>query len=296
MSQAPQNIDAETQANIDAAERHRTGAGGVHPRAVAAAEQLGPVGRALRGQRLHGPHPGWPDDPETVAEANAHPEVFANKTVGQVADHYAAIIEQLDREARRDRALVRRPAHPDRRRTRPVGGIGGDRPGALPRRAAAADLGTEVGPPGAGQSGQPAPRRPADLRPVPLRVRQRRQRGARPSGLYETYAVPASGAPIFQAATANLNPWTEAKVDSKNPDRGPLLIISGEKDHTVPRAIANASFKKQQRNDGRHRVRRDARPWALTDHRQRMARGRRHRAGVRPTVRQEDALLRLRAW
>jgi non-heme chloroperoxidase len=68
--------------------------------------------------------------------------------------------------------------------------------------------------------------------------------------LYETFAVPASGAPLFQAATANLNPWTEAKVDSKNPDRGPLLIISGEKDNTVPWAIANASFKTQKRNDG----------------------------------------------
>jgi non-heme chloroperoxidase len=68
--------------------------------------------------------------------------------------------------------------------------------------------------------------------------------------LYETYAVPASGAPLFQAATANLNPWTEAKVNSKNPDRGPLLIISGEKDHTVPWAIANASYKRQKRNDG----------------------------------------------
>jgi non-heme chloroperoxidase len=68
--------------------------------------------------------------------------------------------------------------------------------------------------------------------------------------LYETYAVPASGAPIFQAAAANLNPWTEAKVDSKSPDRGPLLIISGELDNTVPWAVANASFKKQKRNDG----------------------------------------------
>ena len=54
--------------------------------------------------------------------------------------------------------------------------------------------------------------------------------------------------PIFQAATANLNPWTEAKVNSKNPDRGPLLIISGEKDNTVPWAIANAAYKKQARN------------------------------------------------
>jgi non-heme chloroperoxidase len=68
--------------------------------------------------------------------------------------------------------------------------------------------------------------------------------------LYETYAVPTPGAPLFQAAVANLNPWTEAKVDTKNPDRGPMLIISGEKDHTVPPAIANASYKKQERNEG----------------------------------------------
>src|SRR3978361_11109 len=66
--------------------------------------------------------------------------------------------------------------------------------------------------------------------------------------LYDAFAVPAPGAPLFQAATANFNPWTEAKVKSKNPKRGPLLIISGEKDHTVPWAIANASFKKQKRN------------------------------------------------
>jgi non-heme chloroperoxidase len=68
--------------------------------------------------------------------------------------------------------------------------------------------------------------------------------------LYERFAVPASGAPIFQAAAANLNPWTEAKVDSENPDRGPMLIISGEKDHTVPRAISEAAYKRQQRNEG----------------------------------------------
>ena len=68
--------------------------------------------------------------------------------------------------------------------------------------------------------------------------------------LYNTYAVPGSGVPLFQAATANLNPWTEAKVKSKNPDRGPLLIIDGARDNTVPWAIANASYKKQKRNKG----------------------------------------------
>jgi pimeloyl-ACP methyl ester carboxylesterase len=68
--------------------------------------------------------------------------------------------------------------------------------------------------------------------------------------LYDAYSVPGAGVPLFQAAFANFNPWTEVKVDSKNPDRGPLLIVSGEKDNTVPWAIANASFKKQHRNPG----------------------------------------------
>ena len=68
--------------------------------------------------------------------------------------------------------------------------------------------------------------------------------------LYETFAVPAPGKPLFQAATANLNPRTEAKVDTKNPERGPLLIINGEKDHTIPWALANAAYKQQAHNEG----------------------------------------------
>ena len=81
-------------------------------------------------------------------------------------------------------------------------------------------------------------------------LRQRGQRGRGQGAVRRPTPCPAPGAPLFQAATANLNPWTEAKVDTKNPDRGPLLIISGEKDHTVPWAIANASYKKQKRNEG----------------------------------------------
>jgi non-heme chloroperoxidase len=68
--------------------------------------------------------------------------------------------------------------------------------------------------------------------------------------LFEDFAVPASGKALWQAAAANLNPWTEAKVDHKNPDRGPLLLLSGERDHTVPWAIVNASYKQQQDNPG----------------------------------------------
>jgi pimeloyl-ACP methyl ester carboxylesterase len=68
--------------------------------------------------------------------------------------------------------------------------------------------------------------------------------------LFETYAVPAPGAPVFQAAAANLNPWTEAAVDTGYPERGPLLVISGERDHTVPPAIAEAAYHREQHNPG----------------------------------------------
>jgi pimeloyl-ACP methyl ester carboxylesterase len=67
--------------------------------------------------------------------------------------------------------------------------------------------------------------------------------------LYETYHVAAPAVALMQMANANVNPWTEAKLDPKNPERGPLLIIDGEKDHTVPWAIANASYKRQRHNE-----------------------------------------------
>src|SRR4029077_4252447 len=105
------------------------------------------------------------------------------------------------------------------------------------------------------KSGSPVLGNPANRnRAVPLTYEQFRYAFANAvdedeaKQLYETYAVPAAGVPLFQAAAANLNPWTEAKVDTKNPKRGPMLIISGEKDHTVPPAIASASYKKERKN------------------------------------------------
>ncbi|MDB5761660.1 MAG: alpha/beta hydrolase [Herminiimonas sp.] len=193
--------------------------------------------------------PGWPDDPETVAEANANPEVFAHKTVGQVADHFEGIIRQLDK--------------------RPV--LVGHSFGGLlvqilaGRGLASATVAIDPAPfrgvlplpISALKSAWPVLGNPANRnRAIPLTYDQFRYGFANAVSeeeareLYETFAVPASGAPLFQAATANLNPWTEAKVDTENPERGPLLIISGEKDHTVPWAIANASFKRQQHNKG----------------------------------------------
>jgi pimeloyl-ACP methyl ester carboxylesterase len=193
--------------------------------------------------------PGWPDDPQTVAEANAEPAVFANKTVGQVADHYADVIGKLDRKP----AVIGHSF--GGLLTQIIAGRG------LAAASVAIDSAPFRGvlplPVSALRAASPVLGNPANRhRAVPLTFEQFHYAFANAVGadeakeLFETYAVPASGAPLFQAAAANLNPWTEAKVNSKNPERGPLLIISGEKDNTVPRAITNAIFRKQKRNEG----------------------------------------------
>jgi non-heme chloroperoxidase len=193
--------------------------------------------------------PGWPDDPDTVAEANAHPEVFAHKTISQVADHYADVIGKLEKKP----AVIGHSF--GGLLTQIVAGRG------LSAASVAIDPAPFRGvlplPISALKSATPVLKNPANRnRAVPLTYEQFRFAFANAVSedeaqeLYAEFAVPASGAPLFQAATANLNPWTEAKVDHKNPERGPLLIVSGEKDHTVPWAIANASFKKQAHNTG----------------------------------------------
>jgi len=96
--------------------------------------------------------------------------------------------------------------------------------------------------------------------------------------------VAGSGISLAQMGNANLNPWTEAKVDTKNPDRGPLLIIDGEKDHTVPWAIANAGLQAAAAQPRRDGDREDAEPRPLADGRPRLARGRRDRARLRQEV------------
>ena len=73
-------------------------------------------------------------------------------------------------------------------------------------------------------------------------------------GLNLGYSVPGAGEPLFQAASANFNPWSEAKVDSRSPERGPMLIVSADSDQRVPWAIANAAYKKQKRNRARPRL------------------------------------------
>jgi pimeloyl-ACP methyl ester carboxylesterase len=191
--------------------------------------------------------PDWPDDPATIEEARANPDVLANKTLKQVGDHTTEIIDALDKK--------------------PVV-IGHSTGGLLAqmlagRGFAAATVAID---PGVFRGVLPLPGSvlkgvgPFLVNPltrgraITLTFDQFKYGWANALGdkeakeLYDTFHVAGSGIALVQMGNANLNPWTESKVDTKNPNRGPLLILDGEKDHTVPWAIANGSYKRQKRN------------------------------------------------
>lgn len=191
----------------------------------------------------------WPGEAATTTEARQHPETIAGRTVGQVADHLAGLIGTLERK--------------------PVV-IGHSVGGLLTQILAGRGLSA------ASVAIDPAPFRgvlamplttvrslipmianPADRkRAKPLTYQQFRYAYANAvseeeaRSIYERYAVPAPCAPPMQAALANFNPRTEVKVDCRNPQRGPLLVISGGKDNAIPWALASGAYKRQKRNPG----------------------------------------------
>jgi non-heme chloroperoxidase len=193
--------------------------------------------------------PAWPGDPETVEAARANPDVFAKKTLKQVADHTTEIINALDKK----------PAV-----------IGHSTGGLLAQMLAGRGLSaaTVAIDPGVFRGVLPLPGSvlkgvgPFLVNPltrgraITLTFDQFKYGWANAldekeaKELYDTFHVAGSGISLVQMGNANLNPWTEAKVNTKNPERGPLLIIDGEKDHTVPWAIANAAYNRQKRNPG----------------------------------------------
>ncbi len=191
--------------------------------------------------------PTWPDDPRTVEEARANPDVFAKKTLGMIADHTAEVIN----------GLSKKPAVLGHSTGGLLCQIIADR--GLSAATVAIDPGPFRGvlplPLSALRSAWPVLRNPLNRgKAITLSFEQFKYGWANAlddeeaTALYETFHVAAPGVALMQMANANLNPFTEAKLDPKNPNRGPLLIIDGELDHTVPWAIANASYKKQSRN------------------------------------------------
>lgn len=191
----------------------------------------------------------WPDDPATVEEARANPEAFAGKSVGQVAAHMAELIGALNKKpavvGHSFGGLI----------TQNIAGRG------ISAATVAVDPAPFKGvlplPLAALRTTLPVTKSPLNRgRAVTLTLDQFRYGWANAvdateaKRLYDEFHVAAPGLPIFQAALANLNPGAETKVDTKNPDRGPLLIFTGEKDHAVPPSMSNAAFKKQQHNPG----------------------------------------------
>ena len=193
--------------------------------------------------------PDWPDDPATVEDARANPDVFAKKTLQQIADHTTDVIGALDSK----------PAV-----------MGHSTGGLLAQMVAGRGLSaaTVAIDPGVFRGVLPLPASALKVagpylinpawrgRAITLSFDEFRYGWANAldekeaTELYETFHVAGSGIALAQMGNANLNPWTESKVNTKAPDRGPLLIIDGEKDHTVPWAIANAAYKRQRRNPG----------------------------------------------
>jgi pimeloyl-ACP methyl ester carboxylesterase len=191
----------------------------------------------------------WPGDPATVEGARANPQAFAGHGVAQVADHMAEVVG----------ALNKKPAV-----------VGHSFGGLIAQNIAGRGIsavtvavdpapfkGVLPLPPAALRATLPVTRNPLNRgRAVTLTLDQFRYGwangvdAAEAKRLYDEYHVAAPGLPIFQAAFANLNPAAETKVDTSNPDRGPLLIFTGEKDHAVPPAMSNAAYKKQRRNPG----------------------------------------------
>ena len=186
--------------------------------------------------------PGWPGAPDSVDEAREHPELVAGKGITDIVDHYAAIIRDLP--------------------TQPIlvghsfGGLIAQR--LLDDGAGAAAIALDAAPikgviflpPSALRVASIALRNPANRhRAISLTPGQFHYGFANTlphqevASLYQQWTVPSPGKPLFEAASANLSPHSPAKVKTDNATRGPLLLIAGGKDHTVPAAITKQTLK-----------------------------------------------------
>ncbi|MEM7324193.1 MAG: alpha/beta fold hydrolase [Actinomycetota bacterium] len=189
----------------------------------------------------------WPGDPETVAEARSNPDLLAGTSIEQVADH----VEEIARRFTRRPAVI---GHS-------VGGLVAQIVAGRGVAVATAAIdpvpfkGIRGLPRSVVKSTFPVLRSPGNRkRAVLLTLDQFRYGFANAveadeaNALYDEFHVPAPGKPIFQVASANFSRSTATKVDTGSADRGPLLIVSGTADHTVPPSLAGAAYKKQSKN------------------------------------------------
>jgi len=194
--------------------------------------------------------PGWPGEPDTVDAARQQPDAVADFGIDDVVDHFASLISGLP--------------------TPPVlighsfGGmiaeklLGNDAAVAAIAIDAAQIKGVLPLPLSALRSTLPVFKNPANRhRSVSLTADQFRYGfgNAIPAeesdAIWERWAVPSPGKPLFEAATANFSPHSPAEVNTGNEERGPLLLMMGGLDHTVPETITKSTLKQYRHSDAK---------------------------------------------
>jgi pimeloyl-ACP methyl ester carboxylesterase len=180
--------------------------------------------------------PGWPGDAATVAETRAAADALDDVGIEQICHHYADYIDTLD--------------------SKPIV-IGHSFGGLIAQELLANDLavaavaidpapikGVKALPFSQLRSGFPVLGNPANKkRTVSLTAKQFRYSFGNAvtqeesDALFEAWTIPGPGRPLFEDATANFSRNSPAKVDTHQAVRGPLLLISGGEDHTVPKKV-----------------------------------------------------------
>jgi pimeloyl-ACP methyl ester carboxylesterase len=192
--------------------------------------------------------PGWPGIPDTVEDARANPDSIADHGIEAVTRHYAGIIDAL-------------PARPVL--------IGHSFGGMIAEKLLGEDYGVAAVaidaaqikgvlplPLSALRSTLPVFKNPANIhKAVSLTAEQFRYSfgnalsDTESDELYQRWNIPAPGRPLFEAAAANFSLHSPAKVETRNQDRGPLLLVMGGQDHTVPEAITKSTLKQYRHSD-----------------------------------------------
>ena len=186
--------------------------------------------------------PGWPHEASTVAEARDAADAVADLSIDDVTRHYAELIAGLDQPP----IIV---GHS-------FGGLFAEKllGEGIGAAAVAIDPAQIKGvlplPLAQLRSGLPALGNPANLhRSVTLTEKEFRfgfgnaVSEEESAELYQRWNIPSPARPLFQAAAANFVMHSQAKVETANSDRGPLLLISGTADHTVPDVVTRSTLK-----------------------------------------------------